>query len=84
MEETFCIIQEAASMQNADQLTELYIEATTNGIGEPMRHPNFIEMVHATEAIGAHVEATSNGTLLDADIFITFQCHAIEGDHQPI
>jgi hypothetical protein len=54
MEERLCITQEAASMQNAAQLTKLYIEAT------------------------------NNGTLLDVDIFIAFQCHTVEGDRQPI
>lgn len=36
------------------------------GYGEPMSHPNFLEMVRMTKAAGLRVEVTTNGTLLDA------------------
>jgi len=37
------------------------------GYGEPMHHPSFLEMVRQAKAIGARVEVTTNGTLLDAE-----------------
>lgn len=37
------------------------------GYGEPMYHPSFLEMVKQAKAIGARVEVTTNGTLLDRD-----------------
>ncbi|MEW5960238.1 MAG: radical SAM protein [Chloroflexota bacterium] len=35
-----------------------------SGYGEPMIHPNFLEIVHLAKATGAAVEVTTNGTLL--------------------
>lgn len=35
-----------------------------SGYGEPMHHPDFLEMVRLAKATGARVEATTNGTLL--------------------
>ncbi len=35
-----------------------------SGYGEPMSHPDFLEMVRLAKAAGAKVEATTNGTLL--------------------
>jgi MoaA/NifB/PqqE/SkfB family radical SAM enzyme len=37
------------------------------GYGEPMWHPDFLEMVRLAKAAGAQVGVTTNGTLLDAD-----------------
>lgn len=37
------------------------------GYGEPMSHPDFLEMVRLAKETGAHVELTTNGTLLEAD-----------------
>lgn len=37
------------------------------GYGEPMAHPDFLEMVRLAKAAGARVEVTTNGTLLNAD-----------------
>lgn len=37
------------------------------GYGEPMCHPSFLEMVRQAKTIGARVEVTTNGTLLDAE-----------------
>jgi MoaA/NifB/PqqE/SkfB family radical SAM enzyme len=34
------------------------------GIGEPMYHPDFIEMVRLAKEAGKHVECVTNGTLL--------------------
>ncbi|MBN1964392.1 MAG: radical SAM protein, partial [Anaerolineae bacterium] len=34
------------------------------GYGEPMHHPDFLEIVRLAKATGARVEVTSNGTLL--------------------
>jgi MoaA/NifB/PqqE/SkfB family radical SAM enzyme len=38
-----------------------------SGYGEPMFHPDFLEMVRLAKAIGARVELTTNGMLLDAE-----------------
>jgi MoaA/NifB/PqqE/SkfB family radical SAM enzyme len=38
-----------------------------SGYGEPMVHPDFLELVRLAKATGAKVEATTNGTLLDAE-----------------
>lgn len=38
------------------------------GYGEPMFHPDFLEMVYRAKRTGAQVEVTTNGTLLDADM----------------
>jgi len=35
------------------------------GFGEPLAHPNIVEMVTQAKAIGARVELITNGTLLD-------------------
>ncbi len=37
------------------------------GYGEPMSHPDFLEMVRLAKKTGARVEVTTNGTLLDAE-----------------
>jgi MoaA/NifB/PqqE/SkfB family radical SAM enzyme len=37
------------------------------GYGEPMFHPNFLDMVRQAKATGARVEITTNATLLTAD-----------------
>ncbi len=37
------------------------------GYGEPMIHPNFLEIVSLAKATGAKVEMTTNGTLLNKD-----------------
>ena len=37
------------------------------GYGEPMGHPDFLEIVKQAKATGAQVEVTSNGTMLTAD-----------------
>jgi MoaA/NifB/PqqE/SkfB family radical SAM enzyme len=37
-----------------------------SGYGEPMVHPDFLEMVRLAKATGAQVEMTTNGILLDA------------------
>lgn len=38
------------------------------GYGEPTYHPNFLEIVARSKAIGARVEMTTNGTLLTPDM----------------
>jgi len=38
-----------------------------SGYGEPMVHPNFLEIVDKAKATGARVEVTTNGALLTAD-----------------
>jgi MoaA/NifB/PqqE/SkfB family radical SAM enzyme len=38
------------------------------GYGEPLFHPDLIEMVRQAKEIGARVEITTNGTLLNADL----------------
>jgi MoaA/NifB/PqqE/SkfB family radical SAM enzyme len=38
------------------------------GYGEPLFHPNFLEMVRLAKDAGAAVEVTTNGTLLTRDI----------------
>lgn len=35
------------------------------GFGEPLSHPNILEMVHKTKAMGTSVELITNGILLD-------------------
>lgn len=37
-----------------------------SGYGEPMIHPHFLEIVGQAKALGAQVEVTTNGTLLNA------------------
>jgi MoaA/NifB/PqqE/SkfB family radical SAM enzyme len=39
-----------------------------SGYGEPMSHPDFLEMVRLAKAAGTRVEVTTNGMLLDADM----------------
>lgn len=39
-----------------------------SGYGEPMSHPDFLEMVRLAKAAGAQVEVTSNGTLLTRQV----------------
>ena len=39
-----------------------------SGYGEPMVHPNFLELVRLAKATGAQVEITTNGTLLDTEM----------------
>lgn len=39
-----------------------------SGYGEPMSHPNFLELVQRAKATGARVEVTTNGTLLTKDM----------------
>lgn len=39
-----------------------------SGYGEPMHHPDLLEMVRCAKATGAAVEMTTNGTLLDATV----------------
>jgi MoaA/NifB/PqqE/SkfB family radical SAM enzyme len=41
------------------------------GYGEPMSHPDFLEMVRLAKKTGARVEVTTNGTLLDAETAAT-------------
>jgi MoaA/NifB/PqqE/SkfB family radical SAM enzyme len=41
------------------------------GYGEPMFHPDWLEMVRQAKAVGAQVEMTTNGTLLDAETAAT-------------
>ena len=36
------------------------------GMGEPLAHPDIVEMVRTASALGKRVELLSNGTLLDA------------------
>ncbi len=38
------------------------------GYGEPMYHPDFLEMVQLAKKSGARVEVTTNGTLLHTDV----------------
>ena len=38
------------------------------GYGEPMSHPDFLQMVRLAKETGARVEMTTNGTLLNADM----------------
>jgi MoaA/NifB/PqqE/SkfB family radical SAM enzyme len=38
------------------------------GFGEPLSHPNIIDMVHQAKAIGSRVELITNGTLLTPDM----------------
>ena len=38
------------------------------GFGEPLSHPNIIDMVHQAKAIGSRVELITNGTLLTPDL----------------
>lgn len=38
------------------------------GFGEPLAHPDFLEMVHLARAQGMRVELITNGTLLDAGL----------------
>lgn len=39
-----------------------------SGYGEPMFHPDFLEIVQQAKATGARLEMTTNGMLLDADM----------------
>lgn len=50
------------------QLRELPALPTVHlgGYGEPLVHPDFLELVRRAKAIGARVEITTNGMLLDA------------------
>ena len=36
------------------------------GMGEPLAHPDIVEMVRTASSLGKRVELLSNGTLLDA------------------
>lgn len=38
------------------------------GYGEPMSHPDFVEIVRLAKDAGARIEVTTNGTLLDTDV----------------
>jgi len=38
------------------------------GFGEPLSHPDIIDMVHQAKAIGSRVELITNGTLLTPDL----------------
>jgi len=38
------------------------------GFGEPLSHPNIIDMVHQARAMGSRVELITNGTLLTPDL----------------
>ncbi|GAB4432810.1 MAG: tungsten cofactor oxidoreductase radical SAM maturase [Anaerolineae bacterium] len=51
-----------------DDLAQLPAPPTVHlsGYGEPLAHPNFLEMVRLAKATGASVEITTNGMLLDA------------------
>jgi MoaA/NifB/PqqE/SkfB family radical SAM enzyme len=40
------------------------------GFGEPMTHPDFLEIVRRAKATGAKVEITTNGTLLTKDLAV--------------
>lgn len=53
-----------------EQLKDFHSPPTIHlgGYGEPMSHRDFLEMVGLAKAIGARVEVTTNGTLLDADM----------------
>jgi len=37
------------------------------GFGEPLSHPNIVDMIHQAKAIGSRVELITNGTLLTPD-----------------
>lgn len=39
-----------------------------SGYGEPMTHPDFLEMVRQAKALGSRVEVTTNGTLLNEEM----------------
>jgi MoaA/NifB/PqqE/SkfB family radical SAM enzyme len=39
-----------------------------SGYGEPMSHPQFLDLVRLAKSTGASVEATTNGLLLDAEM----------------
>lgn len=39
-----------------------------SGLGEPLCHPNILEMVARVKALGSRVEMTTNGTMLDVDV----------------
>ena len=54
------VIDEAAGM---DSIHTVFF----GGIGEPMFHPQFVEMVRLAKAAGKRVEAVSNGTLINQE-----------------
>ena len=53
-----------------DQLAALPAPPTIHlsGYGEPLSHRHFLDFVRMAKGIGAKVEATTNGTLLDEDM----------------
>jgi MoaA/NifB/PqqE/SkfB family radical SAM enzyme len=46
----------------------LPITVVFGGFGEPLFHPNIVDMVSRVKTLGATVELTTNGTLLSAEI----------------
>jgi MoaA/NifB/PqqE/SkfB family radical SAM enzyme len=56
-----------------EQLRRLPVPPTVHlgGYGEPMFHPDWLEMVRQAKAVGARVEITTNGTLLNAETAAT-------------
>jgi MoaA/NifB/PqqE/SkfB family radical SAM enzyme len=40
------------------------------GIGEPLSHPDIIEMIHKVKALGCQAELITNGTLLDENMIV--------------
>jgi MoaA/NifB/PqqE/SkfB family radical SAM enzyme len=60
----------ATFSQLMDQVRQFPTPPTIHlgGYGEPMSHPDFLEMVRLAKETGARVEMTTNGTLLSADM----------------
>ena len=57
-----------------------------SGYGEPMSHPQFLELVQLAKATGGSVEVTTNGMLLDkemAEALVDLFLHGICIDRSP-
>jgi len=53
-----------SSLKDFDPLPTIFF----GGIGEPLSHPELIEMVRQVKSLGARVELITNGTLLDEEL----------------
>jgi MoaA/NifB/PqqE/SkfB family radical SAM enzyme len=60
--DTFDLI--ISSLKDFDPLPTIFF----GGIGEPLSHPELIEMVRQVKSLGARVELITNGTLLDEEL----------------
>jgi MoaA/NifB/PqqE/SkfB family radical SAM enzyme len=53
-----------SSLKDFDPLPTIFF----GGIGDPLSHPELIEMVRQVKSLGARVELITNGTLLDEEL----------------